>query len=64
MADAKDLVLVFIAGLIVGWVAKEITGGIAAKAKQYSNEEVWEFIRDPETGRTRGVRVVRAAKEN
>jgi hypothetical protein len=29
----------------------------------YSNLEEWEFIRDPNTGRTKGLRVKRTAKE-
>jgi hypothetical protein len=28
----------------------------------YSNVEEWEIIRDPETGRTKGIRVIRNAK--
>jgi hypothetical protein len=31
--------------------------------KTYSNLEEWEFIRDPATGRTKGLRVKRTAKE-
>jgi hypothetical protein len=33
------------------------------QAKTYSNVEEWEIVRDPETGRTLGVRVKRTAKE-
>ena len=61
MADLKDLFIVFLAGLFVGWIAREVTG---ASVKQYSNEETWEFIRDLETGRTKGVKVHRAATDS
>lgn len=35
-----------------------------ANTKTYTNTEEWEFIKDPGTGRVRGVRVKRTAKEN
>ena len=47
MADLKDLVLVFLAGLFVGWVAREITGGaVRASAKEISNTESWDMFED------------------
>ena len=33
------------------------------QATYYENNEEWEIIKDPETGRTQGVRVKRTAKE-
>jgi hypothetical protein len=60
--------LILAAGLLLG-----IPIGIAllwffthsknTTAKTYANLEEWEFIRDPITGRTKGLRVKRTAKE-
>jgi hypothetical protein len=65
--DEKDW-LILAAGLLLG-----IPIGIAllwffthpksTTAKTYANLEEWEFIRDPITGRTKGLRVKRTAKE-
>lgn len=51
--------IVFFVGLAVGWVLREVS---QASVKTYSNLEEWDFIKD-ENGRTRGVRIVRNAKE-
>lgn len=34
-----------------------------ANKTYYENDEEWEIIKDPDTGRTKGVRVKRKAKE-
>jgi hypothetical protein len=60
LADFKDFVIIFFVGLVVGYILK---GGQASSVKTYSNEEVWEFIRD-DRGRTLGVKVHRSAEEN
>lgn len=44
-------------GSITTYVAKN-------SKKTYTNTEEWEFLKDPETGRVRGVRVKRHAEEN
>ena len=59
MADFKDLILIFFAGLAIGYLLR----GTQASAKTYSNEETWEFVRD-ERGRTLGVKVHRSAEES
>jgi hypothetical protein len=59
VADFKDLIIVFFAGLVIGYVLK----GVQASAKTYSNEETWEFVRD-DRGRTLGVKVHRSAEES
>ena len=47
MTDVKDLFIVFLAGLIIGWVAKEITGGaVRASTKEISNSESWDMFED------------------
>ena len=58
MADFKDLIIIFFAGLAIGYFLR----GPQASAKTYSNEENWEFVRD-ERGRTLGVKVHRNAEE-
>jgi hypothetical protein len=57
VADFKDLIVVFFAGLAIGYFLR----GTQASAKTYSNEEVWEFVRD-ERGRTLGLKVHRKAE--
>lgn len=56
LADLKELVVVFVAGLFVGWVLREVTGVKAG----YSNVERWGFVKD-EFGRVTGVEVKREA---
>jgi len=56
VADFKDLIIVFFAGLAIGFILRG-----QASAKTYSNEEVWEFVRD-ERGRTLGLKVHRKAE--
>jgi uncharacterized membrane-anchored protein YhcB (DUF1043 family) len=60
--------LLLTAGLLIGipvgiallWF---FTHSKSTTAKTYANLEEWEFIRDPITGRTKGLRVKRTAKE-
>jgi hypothetical protein len=60
--------LILAAGLLLGipigiallWF---FTHSKSTVAKTYANLEEWEFIRDPITGRTKGLRVKRTAKE-
>jgi hypothetical protein len=57
---AKDIlgkVLLLVLGVVLGYVIFRIASGYS-----YSNIEEWEIVRDPETGRVRGVRVHREAK--
>ena len=56
MADLKDLIIIFVAGLAIGYFLR----GTQASAQAYSNEESWEFIKD-ERGRVLGVNVKRRA---
>jgi hypothetical protein len=58
LADLKDLIIVFFAGLVIGYFLR----GAQTSAKTYSNEESWEFVRD-EKGRTLGVKIHRTAEE-
>lgn len=46
LADAKDLILLFFAGLVIGWFLREATGG--STAKTISNVESWEMWEDDE----------------
>jgi uncharacterized membrane-anchored protein YhcB (DUF1043 family) len=65
--DEKDWLLLT-AGLLIGipvgialfWF---FTHSKSTAAKTYANLEEWEFIRDPATGRTKGLMVKRTAKE-
>jgi hypothetical protein len=60
--------LLLAAGLLIGipvgiallWF---FTHSKSTTAKTYANLEEWEFVRDPITGRTKGLRVKRTAKE-
>jgi hypothetical protein len=51
--------------LLWGLAALLSQGPPSAPAPQrtyYSNVEEWELVRDPETGRLRGIKVIREAK--
>jgi hypothetical protein len=58
LADFKDLIIVFFAGLVIGYFLKE-----TLSVKAYSNEERWSIIKD-ERGRVQEVIVHREAKTN
>jgi hypothetical protein len=58
LADVKELLIVFFAGLVIGYFLR---GHSSAQA--YSNEERWSIIKD-ERGRVQEVIVHREAKTN
>jgi MFS superfamily sulfate permease-like transporter len=58
----------FLVGVVVGMILMCIVFSFMsqftfqpAAATTYANLEEWEVIRDPVTGRTRGIRVIRRA---
>jgi hypothetical protein len=61
---AAGLVIGVPVGMVLFWFLSKHVGseGLFA-SKTYSNLEEWEFIRDPSTGRTKGLKVKRTAKE-
>jgi len=55
-------------GVALFWAFTQFRGGSSptyqlAPKRTYTNTEEWEFIRDPVTGRTKGLRVKRTAME-
>jgi len=46
--DYKDLLLVFFAGLIVGWFLKEFSSSAVKQQTTLSNEESWDMWEDEE----------------
>lgn len=53
-------------GIPAGWFAAQLllhSSEAGHTTKQYSNVEEWEIVKD-ESGRTRGIRVHRTAKED
>lgn len=45
MADFKDLIIVFVVGLMAGWVLREVAG-VSVKAQALENIESWEMWED------------------
>ena len=56
MADFKDLLLIFAAGLVIGYFLR----GTQSSVQAYTNEECWEIVKD-ERGRVMSVNVKRRA---
>jgi len=57
LADLTYLFLVFLAGLVIGYLLR----GPPSASVTYSNMEEWEIIKD-EDGRVRGIKVHRRAE--
>ena len=53
-----------IGGVVVYLVVRPKVGTSYAVVNTYTNTEEWEFIKDPNTGRVKGVRVKREAKQS
>jgi len=45
VADFKDLIIVFVVGLMAGWVLREVAG-VSVKAQALENIESWEMWED------------------
>jgi len=65
MTDVEWMLIGILIGIPIGmlllWLLTHSQS--LSTGKTFSNLEEWEFIRDPETGRTKGLRVRRTAKE-
>lgn len=69
--DTEDILLGLLIGVIIAiplalFLSKSPTTAplkFTANKVYYENKEEWEIIKDPETGRTKGVSVKRTAKD-
>jgi len=60
--DFQNLVFLIILGLFIYFLLKR--KGIALGSITYNNEEVWEIVRDPQTGALQKIVVHRKAEQN
>ena len=62
MGEKEWLLLGVLIGIPIGMMLLWLFTRNLSAHKSFSNLEEWEFIRDPVTGRTKGLRVKRRAE--
>lgn len=71
MDNAEKALLLIIGAIIGGFIVLMVKPSLALssasapqfRVRTYENMEEWEFVRDPKTGRTQGVRAKRHAEQ-